>query len=187
LTTPLPRLKASKRVVLARVLLKVFSNLSGSVPESEPVCTAGSLAEKNLNETAQFCILLGARSQYPHRGRHNLGLTFLIGKGPEMNSHLATASSERTRIEQAICGNDRSLFKIDRDRLRLAVRLEEYKLIRRLLGSRPHNSRSRSGNNDPYGRSRAVRGHFKVLSKVALAIFSVGPVAAQVLDNVPLG
>jgi hypothetical protein len=104
-----------------------------------------------------------------------------------MNAHLATVSSERTRIEQAICGNDRSLFKIHRDRLRLAVRVEEYKLICRLLVSRPHNSRSRSDNSDPHGRSRAVRGHFKVLSKVVLAIFSVGPVAAQVLDTVSLG
>jgi hypothetical protein len=63
-----------------------------------------------------------------------------------MRLHSETGRTKRSRIEQGIRKIDVSLFKINEDRLRPASELAGFKLLRRLMASRSHADRSRSGN-----------------------------------------
>jgi hypothetical protein len=73
-----------------------------------------------------------------------------------MNSHLANGYAERARIEHGIREHEISLSRIDEERIQLAVRLAECKLIRRLLVTRQHTPRSGS-RNLTFSYNRGVR------------------------------
>ena len=66
--------------------------------------------------------------------------------GPQMDLSLAVGQAECFRIEHQIRNLDLSLAKITEDRHRLAIQLEECRLMRRLLVVRPHTAESRSIN-----------------------------------------
>ena len=72
---------------------------------------------------------------------------------PVMSSHFVAGYAERSQIERSLRELDLSLYKINKDRLRLAVQSSKCRLIASLLASRSHHPRSRSVN-----RARLDRG-----------------------------